>query len=337
MVTIYDIAKKVGCASSTVSRALNSTRHVSPPLKREIERVAKELGYVANVTARNLISNESRSIGVIYHESLEIGLEHQHFGGILQSFKTYVEQMGYEITFVSRKAGMRELTYLEWCKSRRIVGILIVTIDDKDEQLIELIESDIPVVSVNKVDLNCPAIISNNEQGTLMAMEYFLQNNKKRIAHISLPESSFSGKERCETYKKFMYEQFHEKNEPIVITASNYKYEDGYDAGMKLIKNYNSLPEALYAGSDMLAIGAIRALIDSGYKVPEDIEVIGFDDIEIARYITPALTTIAQDKYRIGVEAGKLLISFITEEEEKQKNLVLRIPVSLIVRDSTQG
>lgn len=86
----------------------------------------------------------------------------------------------------------------------------------------------------------------------------------------------------------------------------------------------------------MLAIGAIRALIDSGYKVPEDIEVIGFDDIEIARYITPALTTIAQDKYRIGVEAGKLLISFITEEEEKQKNLVLRIPVSLIVRDSTQ-
>ena len=337
MVTIYDIAKKVGCASSTVSRALNSTRHVSPPLKREIERVAKELGYVANVTARNLISNESRSIGVIYHESLEIGLEHQHFGGILQSFKTYVEQMGFEITFVSRKAGMRELTYLEWCKSRRIVGILIVTIDDKDEQLIELIESDIPVVSVNKVDLNCPAIISDNEQGTLMAMEYLFRNEQKRSAHISLPESSFSGNERCEAYKKFLLENASSKSEPLIIPTSNYKYEDGYNAAIQLMKNYTPLPEALYAGSDMLAIGAIRALIDSGHRVPEDIEVIGFDDIEISRYITPALTTIAQNKHKIGVEAGKLLISFITEEKEKQKNLVLRIPVSLIVRDSTQN
>jgi len=337
MVTIYDIAKKIGCASSTVSRALNGTRHVSPILKAEIEETAKEMGYVANVAARNLISNQSWSIGVIYHESLEIGLEHQYFGGILQAFKTYVEDEGYEITFVSRRAGKQKLSYLEWCKSRRIIGVLIVTIDDKDSELVDLIESDIPVVSVNKVDLNCPTIVSDNEAGTVLAMEHFLNKNKKNIGHISLPENSFSGKERRDTYKKFMREKNLEVDDNLLVIASGYKCKDGYEAAVKMIEDSKVLPEAIYVGADMLAIGAIRALNDLGYHVPEDIEIIGFDDIELAKHITPTLTTIAQDKHRIGVEAGKLLINYMGGDEEIHNNINMRIPVSLVERKSTNS
>ncbi len=335
MVTIYDIAKKVGCASSTVSRALNGTRPVNPELKNKIEKTAKEMGYVANITARNLISKESWTIGIIYHESLELGLEHQHFGAILQSFKTFVEKDGYDITFVSRKMGNQDQTYLQWCKSRRIVGVLIVTVDHQDDQLIEIINSDIPIVSVNKVDLSCSTIISDNVFGTNLAMEHFLKKGLKNIAHISMPKESFAGGERRDTYSNFIKENSLNSIDSLLIYANGYEFKDGYDATIKLIKSLNYLPEGFYIGSDMLAIGAISALKDLGYNVPNDTKVIGFDDIELSKYITPPLTTIRQDKKKIGEEAAKLLISYISGKENKRDKLIIKIPVNLIIRDSS--
>ncbi len=333
MVTIYDIAKKVGCASSTVSRALNGTRNVNPILKAQIVKTAKEMGYIANVTARNLNSSQSWSIGIIYHESLELGLEHQHFGAILQAFKTSVENEGYDITFVSRRTGNQVQTYLEWCKSRRIAGVLIVTVDHRDEQLVELIESDIPVVSVNKVDLECSTIISDNEVGTQLAMDHLFSNGLKRIAHISLPLSSFSGKERRETYQRIMSK--HNFDHMITI-ANNYEYQDGYESAKKIVNDFSTIPEGIFVGSDMLAIGAIDALKDLGYAVPEDIEVIGFDNIELSKYVTPALTTINQNKHQIGVEAARVLISFISGINKKTNDLLVKVPVTLINRKSTK-
>ncbi len=330
MATIYDIAKAVGCNSSTVSRALNGTRRVNPELKEKILKVAKEMNYVTNVTARNLISNQSYSIGIIYHESLEIGLEHQHFGAILQSFKTYVEKEGYDITFVSRKIGKQSQTYLEWCKSRKIAGVLIVTVDHRDEQLVELIESDIPVVSVNKVDLDCSTIISDNISGTEKVMDYFFTKNIKDVAHISLPSTSYSGKERRETYLKYM-----EQNNSMLVFSDGYSYENGYEAMNKLLKQCDVLPKGIYVATDMLAIGAINALLKAGYNIPYDIEVIGFDNVEMSKYITPSLTTVNQNQHEIGKEAAQVLISFIVDKEKKRNDLLIKIPVQLIQRDST--
>lgn len=149
MTTIYDIARKVGCASSTVSKALNNSKEVSDKRKAEILAVAKELGYVPNSSARRLATKNSWSIGILFSEDLNIGLEHHFFSGILQAFKTYVEDLGYEVTFVSKKVGTQELTYLEWCKYKDIDGILIVTVDVNDENLNELRQSGIPIVSVD--------------------------------------------------------------------------------------------------------------------------------------------------------------------------------------------
>ena len=109
MVTICDIAKKVGCASSTVSKALNNSKEVSEKKKIEILAVAKEMGYVPNASARSLATKNSWSIGVLFSEDLNIGLEHHFFGGVLQAFKTYVEDLGYEVTFVSKKIGAQSL------------------------------------------------------------------------------------------------------------------------------------------------------------------------------------------------------------------------------------
>ncbi len=335
MATIYDIAKKVGCDSSTVSRALNGTRKVNPELKAKILKTAEEMNYVTNVAARNLIMNQSWNIGIIYHESLELGLEHQHFGGILQGFKVEVESKGYDITFVSRRIGEKKQTYLEWCKSRKIDGVLIVTIDDKDDQLINLINGNIPVVSVNKVDLNCATVVSDNIQGTNYVMEYFKKNSTTNIGHISLPLESFAGTERRETYIKYM-KQWNSFSSDLIVVSEGYEYIDGYNATKKLFEQCDTRPDGIYVATDMLALGALSFIKDMGYNVPEDVEIIGFDDLELAKYVTPSLTTIAQNQHLIGKTAGEILVSHIDDKKLKKNDLLLKIPVKLIERNSTK-
>lgn len=334
MTTIYDIARKVGCASSTVSKALNNSKEVSDKRKAEILAVAKELGYVPNSSARRLATKNSWSIGILFSEDLNIGLEHHFFSGILQAFKTYVEDLGYEVTFVSKKVGTQELTYLEWCKYKDIDGILIVTVDVNDENLNELRQSGIPIVSVDSGLINVPTVISDNFQGTRMVLEYLMSKGAKRIAHIAGPLRSFSALERLEAFKEVLGK--HNMDSSQVVEAYNYDFNSGKKALHELLKLNKTLPEAIYAASDDIALGVILALRDLGYKVPEDVSVVGFDNIELTRYTSPSLTTVAQDKVRIGREAAKHLIAQINKEVDTDQATIKRVPVELIIRESTK-
>lgn len=334
MTTIYDIARKVGCASSTVSKALNNSKEVSDKRKAEILAVAKELGYVPNSSARRLATKNSWSIGILFSEDLNIGLEHHFFSGILQAFKTYVEDLGYEVTFVSKKVGTQELTYLEWCKYKDIDGILIVTVDVNDENLNELRQSGIPIVSVDSGLINVPTVISDNFQGTRMVLEYLMSKGAKRIAHIAGPLRSFSALERLEAFKEVLGRYQMDSN--LVVEAYNYDFNSGKKALHELLKLSKTLPEAIYAASDDIALGVIIALRELGYKVPDDVSVVGFDNIELTRYTSPSLTTVAQDKVRIGREAAKHLIAQINKEVDTDQATIKRVPVELIIRESTK-
>jgi len=336
MVTIYDIAKKVGCASSTVSKALNNSKEVSEKKKQQILAVAKEMGYVPNSSARSLATKNSWSIGVLFSEDLNIGLEHHFFSGVLQSFKAYVEDLGYEVTFVSKKIGAQSLTYLEWCKYKNIDGVIIVTVDRDDENLVELTQSGLPIVSVDNGLLNVPTIISDNMQGTRMAMEYLMMKGAKRIAHIAGPERSYAAVERLEAYKYVLNVSQIALDENLIAEAYNYDSNSGKKALEQLLSQTDELPDAIYAASDDIALGVIIGLREHGYNVPEDISVIGFDNIELSRYTTPALTTISQQKTLIGTEAAKHLISIINKEADQSPNMIKRVPVELVIRESTK-
>lgn len=336
MVTIYDIAKKVGCASSTVSKALNNSKEVSEKKKQQILAVAKEMGYVPNSSARSLATKNSWSIGVLFSEDLNIGLEHHFFGGVLQSFKSYVEDLGYEVTFVSKKIGAQSLTYLEWCKYKNIDGVIIVTVDRDDENLLELTQSGLPIVSVDNGLLNVPTIISDNMQGTRMAIEYLMMKGAKKIAHIAGPQRSYAAVERLEAYKYVMNVSQMPLNEQLIAEAYNYDSNSGKKALSQLLDQADEIPDAIYAASDDIALGVIMGLKELGYSVPDDVSVIGFDNIELSRYTTPALTTISQQKTLIGREAAKHLISIINKEADQSPNMIKRVPVELIIRESTK-
>jgi LacI family transcriptional regulator len=336
MVTIYDIAKKVGCASSTVSKALNNSKTISTKRKEEILAAAKEMGYVPNSNARQLATKNSWSIGILFSEDLNIGLEHHFFAGVLQAFKAYVEALGYEVTFVSKKVSTQSLTYLEWCKYKNIDGVLILTVDVDDINLKELTESGIPIVTVDNGLINVPTIISDNYQGTRMVLEYLMLKGAKHIAHIAGPLRSFSAQERLGGYKEVLGKSGLEVDENLIVEAYNYDYNSGKNALIQLLKQNNGIPDAIYAASDDIALGAIIALKELGYKVPMDVSVVGFDNIELTRYTSPSLTTVSQDKVMIGTEAAKHLISLINKETNISPGIVKRVPVELIVRESTK-
>ena len=336
MVTIYDIAKRAGCASSTVSKALNHSSEVSQKRKKEILAIAKEMGYVPNANARLLKTRNSWSIGILFSEDLNIGLEHHFFSGVLQEFKAYVEDLGYEVTFVSKKVGEQPLTYLEWCKYKNIDGVFILTVDVNDANLKELTESGLPIVTVDNGLINVPTIISDNAQGTRMAIEYLHMKGANRIAHIAGPLRSFAAMERLNAYKDTLKQLGIESDDGLVIEAHNSDYNSGKNALEQLLKQSKVMPEAIYAANDDIALGAIIALRERGYRVPDDVSVIGFDNIELTRYTSPSLTTVSQNKKMIGTEAAKHLIALINKECHISPGIVKRVPVELIVRESTK-
>lgn len=336
MVTIYDIAKIVGCSSSTVSKTLNNSKEVSQKRKKEILAVAKEMGYVPNSSARNLATNNSWSIGVLFSEDLNIGLEHHFFAGVLQAFKSYVEDLGYEVTFVTGKVGTQSLTYLEWCKYKNIDGVLIVTVDRDDKNLEELTQSGLPIVSVDSGLLNVPTIISDNMQGTRMAIEYLMMKGARTIAHVAGPKRSYAAVERLEAYKYVLNVSGTKVDENLIVEAYNYDANSGKRALDQLLKQNDDLPDAIYTASDDIALGVIIGLKEKGYNVPDDVSVIGFDNIELTRYTSPSITTISQQKDKIGIEAAKYLISIIGKEVSTEPKVIMRVPVELIVRESTK-
>jgi LacI family transcriptional regulator len=336
MVTIYDIAKKAGCSSSTVSKALNNSTTISVKRREAILAIAKEMGYVPNSNARQLATKHSWSIGILFSEDLNIGLEHHFFSGVLQAFKTYVEDLGYEVTFVSKKVGTQALSYLEWCKYKNVDGVFIVTVDSEDVNLKELTKGEIPIVTVDNGVLNVPTIISDNYQGTRMALDYLRMKGAKKVAHIAGPLRSFAAQERLKGYREVLEHSGIEINEKLIIEANNYDFNSGKNALVQLIRQSGEVPDAIYAASDDIALGAIKALKELGYSVPEDVCVIGFDNIELTKYTSPTLTTVSQDKVTIGREAAKHLISLINKEIDSVPGIVKRVPVELIIRESTK-
>lgn len=307
-INIYELAKATGFSASTVSKALNHTGRISEDTRAKILKKATELNYVASYHAKTLSLNKSWIIGIIYSDNLGIGFSHPHFSMILESFKQEVEQAGYEITFINRNMGNVEMTYLEFCQYRKVEGVFIVNFYSFSKQIPELVESGIPIVSSDAGNLNIPTITSDDLQGGRLASEYLISlGHHKRVYHIAGPLYTISAQKR---YKGFLEVMKEHDVEYKIFEASNFGFEDGYDQATKIIEE-ELLPSAIFIAGDWMALGAIKAFKDHGINVPEDISIIGYDDLEFLKYSSPALTTISQNKQEIGRIAAHDLINQI--------------------------
>jgi LacI family transcriptional regulator len=331
MATIYDIAKKTGFSTTTVSKALNNYSDVSEKTKQKILQAVEEMGYLPNAHAQSLSTKKSWTIGVMFSEANEVGMKHPFFSAIIESFRKNAEREGYDLIFASRNLRNRDISYLEHFSYRAVDGIVVICSDPQDPQVQEMINSSIPIVVIDMNNQNCSLVYSDNIEGGKLAVNYLHSLGHTKIAHIAGDVSTDAGTERIKGFKKAMNDLELPVLEGYLVNGGLFSIQEG-KAAMEELLSLKDLPTAVFVAGDHMAIGAIEAIKEKGLKVPEDISIIGYDDIEMAAYITPKLTTIKQDTEMIGYQAAQLLMEQILQK----KKLITskRIPVELIIRES---
>ncbi|MCD5322246.1 MULTISPECIES: LacI family DNA-binding transcriptional regulator [Pontibacillus] len=332
MVTIYDIAKKTGFSVTTVSKVLNNYSDVSEKTKKAIQAAVEEMDYLPNSHARTLTTKKSWTIGVVFVESLGIGVKHPFFNAVIESFRQYVEVEGYDLLFVSRNISNQRKSYLEHFRYRGVDGVVIVCSTYEDEQVKELMNDSIPTVVIDMSSDQSSVVYSDNYEGSKLAVQHLYDLGHRRIAHIAGHESTFAGEQRKKGFLQAVKALNLGLPNEYVVNGDYFSIEGGQKA-MRSLLELEERPTAVYAAGDNLALGAINEIHEHNLRVPDDLSVVGFDDIELAKYTYPALTTIRQRTDQIGEESAKLLLKQI---DCKDKYIgCIQVPVELIVRKSS--
>lgn len=331
MTTIYDIAKKTGYSPTTVSKVFNNYTDVRAQTRQTILQAAKELGYLPNAHARTLTTKKSWTIGILFVESSGIGMQHPFFSAVIESFKQVAVSKGYALMFISKDVGGKQSGYLENCKIRGVDGVVVVLSDYEDPYFKELLESDIPCVVLDYETAQAHTVYSDNHEGSFLAVQYLHSLGHRQIAHISGGMNTFASSNRVKGYELAMASLNLKVQDSYIVDSSYYSIESGYAAMMELL-NLQDRPTAVFVAGDHLALGAMRAAKERGLSIPNDLSIVGFDNIELSKYITPALTTVSQDTALMGIKAADILIRSIDDPLHVLESVVL--PVQLIIRDS---
>lgn len=316
-VTIADIAKEAGVSISTVSRVINNTKPVSPELKERVYRIVEKNHFTPNALAQGLITKKTNIVGVIVPD-----ISNSVFGALTKGINSVCSREGYTIMVCESGGELeRELNLLDILEDRQIDGVLFAGVDVNQRLIDTMVKKDFPVVLVtqessakeNVID----TVIHNNIQAMYDAVMFLHENGHERIAYLGGPEYDFSsGQKRLQGYKKALSEL--KISVPYsYIEQVQFSFQGGYE-GMKRIYEENSLlPTAVVTGSDLIAIGAVQFLNSHGVGVPDEISVIGFDDLDFATYFRPELSTVRIPYFEEGEMAAKELMKYIAGGKEK--------------------
>ncbi|GAE26481.1 transcriptional regulator [Halalkalibacter wakoensis JCM 9140] len=329
MTTIYDIAKKTGFSITTVSKVLNNYSDVSDKTRKIILEAVNELDYHPSSSARTLTTKKSWTIGVVFIETY--GMEHPFFNAVIESFRKNAQKNGYDLLFASNQIGHDSKTYIDHFLYRGVDGVVIFCSVEGDPEIEKLIHSHIPTVLIDLESRDSSVVYSDNEDGSVQAIDYLSSLGHKKIAHISGHQELLVGVQRLNGFLNGMRKYKLDVPDEYVVDGGFFTFEGGEEAMNKLLR-LKDLPTAVYVAGDLMALGAISAIKKKGLSVPEDISVMGFDDIKMVEYMTPALTTLRQDTALIGKTAASLLIEQINEKQKQCMSV--KIPVTLVERDS---
>jgi LacI family transcriptional regulator len=266
---------------------------------------------------------------------LGFGIRHPFFGAVIEYFKTAIEREGYDILFISTKIGNSNIkTYLDHCKQRDVDGIFIVYADFNDPKIIQVLESDIPTVTIEISHQPVNSVNSDDYEGLMSAVDYLVALGHERIGHISGDLGTYSAQERRRGYEEGLNKHNIPVDDDYIVEGNLFTFEGGYKAMKKLIELENR-PTAIAAAGDILALGAIKCAHDHDLHVPNDISIIGYDNIDMLGYMSPGLTTVAQNVEMMGRRAAELLIQNIADPTMNKKEIVLA--TKIIERDSCKS
>jgi LacI family transcriptional regulator len=325
---------------ATVSRVFNGYGDVSATTRQRVLAAARELDYAPSAAARTLVKQRSQLLGVVLFTGLQHpDIGHPFFQEVLVGFKRGIGALGYDILlFATDQPGAAEgrpHSYVRRARHHRVDGVALMGVDRHDPEVEKLLESGIPLIGVDLdiVGKRASYVSSDNVGGARLAVRHLHALGHMRIATIAGPQETKAGADRLLGYRAEL-QALGLDNRPGYEQMGDFYSESG-EAAMRALLALPERPTAVFAAADMMAIGAIRAVHTEGLQVPHDMAVVGFDDIQIAPLLNPALTTIRQDKTGLGVAAARALIEQIDNPEVTPP--VLTLPVELVVRASCGG
>lgn len=322
MVSLKDISLRCGVSVATVSKALNDHNDIAEATKENVKRVAKEMSYFPNSFARALKTNRTYNLGVLFVDEAQSGLTHEYFANVLDSFKVEAEKNGYDITFISKHTGHKNMSYYEHSKYRGVDGVVIACIDFSDPGVVELIHGELPVVTIDHVFDNRTAIISDNIKGMRDLISYIYEMGHRKIAYIHGADSSVT-QNRVGSFYKTLGEFGIEVSDEYVRSGI---YHDPITTA-KLTKELLELkdrPTCIIFPDDFSCIGGVNAIKEQGLRIPEDISVVGYDGILLSQVLDPPITSLQQDTRALGRSAAEKLIALI---ENPKATIIERVVV----------
>lgn len=322
MVSIKDISVRCGYSVATVSKALNDHNDISASTKEKIRKIAKEMGYFPNSSARALKTNKTHNLGVLFMDEAQSGLTNEYFANVLDNFKVRAEECGYDITFISRHIKDKNMSYYEHSRYRGVDGVVIACIDFRDPAVIELVNEDIPVVTIDHAFNNRTAIMSDNAKGMADLVTYLVQMGHKKIAYIHGSDSSVT-QNRVGGFYKQLGEYGIEVPDEYVISGF-YHDPNSTARHTKELLMLKDRPTCIIFPDDFACIGGINTIKEMGFRIPDDISVVGYDGILLSQVLEPKITTLKQDTKAMGRSAAEKLIALI---ENPKATIIERIVV----------
>lgn len=313
MAGLKDIAEACGISVASVSKALRDYKDISEETRRVVQKTARQMGYTPKYSVYSQGAVGRKAVGIIYKDRNSLGLQHDFFAAMLESFKLKLWENGYDIVLLSMKNPCWKTAVMEQCMKSTLSGILIMCADYEDPDIEELVQSDYPVVTIDHVFDECSAVTSDNGEGMRQLMDYVLNRGHRLVAYVHGEASSVTRARLTSFYFELA------RNGLTVpdsyVRSASYRGIELARSETRHLMQLHKPPTCIFYPDDVSCMGGMRWLEENGFKVGTDISVVGYDGGAVYKAGCPELTTYEQDPAGMGVEAALQMLRLICEEE----------------------
>ena len=332
-VTLKDISARVGKSVPTVSRALAGHEDISPDTRREVQRVAREMGYEPNIAARNLQKQRTDTIALIFPMMNQLRFSDPFFSEFLTGVVEETAVYGYSLNISTHSSEDEHEAYLKQIRSRRVDGFIVMRTKRQDPRIDLLCSQNMPFVAFGRVEgkNDFHLVDDDDTDGIRQVVDHLVSLGHKRLGFISEPTFFTKSFHRYQGYLQGL-EAHNISIDPDLIVETNFRQQSGRNAAQQLFEMKNP-PTAIVASNDLLALGAMNEAQSRGLVVGRDVSITGFDDIMLAENANPPITTVHQPAQQLGTMVAQKLLKVIRKEPIEKKQEIVK--PSLIVRQSS--
>ncbi len=329
MATIKDVAREAGVSIATVSRVFNDKGLVSTTTESQVRAVASRLNYWPNAMARSLITNRTHTLGVLLPD-----LHGEFFSGVIRGLDVTARREGFHLLVSSSHSGIDELASALRSMRGRIDGLVVMAPDVESMGSIRGWAGDVPIVLIDPRTefTEHDSVAIANVEGAQAMVQHLLSLGHRSIATVSGPVRNVDARQRLAGYRAGLREVGAERSRRLEL-AGDFTEPSGYQAVAALLA-LDPRPTAVFVANDHMAVGVLRALAEAGVRVPDDMAVAGFDDIETARYLSPPLSTVRVDRFQLGARALQRLLHRTRAGAPAEAHRHEVLPTSLVIRQS---